>query len=66
MEDVKGYTEDTKTAVQIEMGYTHKAQGYMTKASNSHPSLYDLRKRQGPSDTWLEAASSLVSNAKIA
>lgn len=63
MEGIEGYMEDTKNAVQAEKAYAHKTQGYMTYASSSCPIPYHLRTIQGPSYTWLEAPSSLVSNA---
>lgn len=63
MEDVEGYMEGTKTAIQTEKVYAHKTQVYMAEALTSRPSLYHLEKRWGPSHTWLEAPSSLFSNA---
>jgi hypothetical protein len=55
MKDAEGYLEDTKTAAQVENGYTHKTERYVTEAQTSRPSLYRLGKRWGSDHTWLEA-----------
>jgi hypothetical protein len=49
------YVKTNKAAAQAKIGYAHKNQGYTAEVSTSRPSLYQLRKRWGPSDTLLEA-----------
>jgi hypothetical protein len=56
VENIGGYMEDTKKVVQAEKGYAHETLGYAAEASTSRLSLYHLGKRQGPSDTSLEAS----------
>lgn len=47
MEDMEGYTKNTKTIVQDEESYTRKTQGYTLRASNSSASLYQSIMFQG-------------------